>query len=259
MRLADADREAFLASSAAQAEESALRRSEVAALTARLGQTSANTSRPPSSAPPGVSVPRAQPSGRRPGGQPGDPGRFRTLLDVASVDHLVVCVPERCAGCGAALHRTTDPRVVDEAFDPADERRPGWERLAVAATVTAYRLAARHRAGRGHTTRAPLPVGVGADGRGPQLTAVSATCGGRSRLSKRDTAACLGDLCRVTLAVGTVSALSQRWGTGGRDRARPANGGARLRQRSCGTGIASGRVHGTEREGKRRWRRRTRR
>jgi len=197
------DREQLVALIAAQAEEIARLRAQVAELTARLGQTSANSSRPPSSDLPRMSAPPMSPSGRRPGGQPGHPGRFRALLDVEQVDQIITCVPERCAGCGATLPVSAGPR------DPADERRQVQELPPVAVVVTEYRLAARRCDGCGRTTRAPLPVGVGPDGCGPRLTAVSATLSGRYRLSKRETAACLGDVFGVELAVGTVSALEQ--------------------------------------------------
>lgn len=175
----------------------------VAELEARLGQSSRNTSRPPSSDPPGTTPPAAQPSGRRPGGQPGHPGRFRALLSPEQVDAIIGCLPARCAGCGAALSATA------AASDPADERRQVWEVPPVAVMVTEYRLAARRCGGCGQVTRAPLPSGVGADGCGPRLTAVSATLSGRYRLSKRETAACLDDVFGVDVAVGTVSALEQ--------------------------------------------------
>jgi transposase len=210
MNLADADRTALLAVIAAQTEENARLReqvatltAQVAALTARLGQTSANSSRPPSSDPPGRTAPPTTPSGRRPGGQPGHPGRFRALLAAEQVDAIVVCVPAHCAGCGAALPATA------AAGDPADERRQVWELPAVSALVTEYRLAARRCGACARVTRAALPSGVGADGCGPRLTAVSATLSGRYRLSKRETAACLTDVFGVDVAVGSVSALEQ--------------------------------------------------
>ena len=59
-------------------------------LEARLGQTSANSSRPPSSDPPQAPVrPKAPPSGRKRGGQPGHRGAFRRLLPVEQVDEIV--------------------------------------------------------------------------------------------------------------------------------------------------------------------------
>jgi len=195
---------------AAQAEEISVLRGQVAALqaqvealTAQLRQHSGNSSRPPSSDPPQQRPPPTPPSGRRPGGQPGHPGRFRALLDAGAVAEIIACVPARCAGCGAMLAAAAG------ATDPPDERRQVWELPAVAAVVREYRLAARCCRGCGQVTRATLPTGVGAEGAGPRLTAVTALLSGRYRLSKRETAACLRELFGAEVAVGTVSALEQ--------------------------------------------------
>ena len=210
MNVGESDAGTMRAIIAAQAETISVLRAQVAALhtqveglTAQLSQHSGNSSRPPSSDPPQNRPPPATPSGRRPGGQPGHPGRYRALLDAERVDQIIVCVPERCPGCGSALPACAGVR------DPADERRQVMELPPVAVVVTEYRLAARRCTGCGQTTRAPLPTGVGADGCGPRLTAVSATLSGRYRLSKRETAACLGDVFGAALSVGTVSALAQ--------------------------------------------------
>src|ERR671933_384239 len=70
-------------------------------LEARLGQTSANSSRPPSSDPPQTPArPKAPPSGRKRGGQPSHRGACRALLPVEQVDQVVEVVPERCRHCG---------------------------------------------------------------------------------------------------------------------------------------------------------------
>ena len=69
-------------------------------LEARLGQTSSNSSRPPSSDPPQVPPKReATPSGRKRGGQPGHRGAFRGLLPVEQVDEVMAVVPEHCQHC----------------------------------------------------------------------------------------------------------------------------------------------------------------
>src|SRR3954462_9212604 len=69
-------------------------------LEARLGQTSANSSRPPSSDPPQTPArPKAPPSGRKRGGQPGHRGTYRALLPVEQVDEIVAVVPEHCRHC----------------------------------------------------------------------------------------------------------------------------------------------------------------
>jgi transposase len=210
VNLADADRGTLLTIIEAQAQELAVLRSQVAALsaqvaelTARLKQDSTNSSRPPSSDPPGSRPPKPPPGARRPGGQPGHPGRFRMLRPLDAVDVLIPCLPERCGGCGAALAGAAG------ACDPPDERRQVVEVPRVAATVTEYRLAARRCGGCGQMTRATVPDGVGPEGFGPHLTAVVAVLTGRYRLSKREAAQCLTDLFGVDLCVGSVCALEQ--------------------------------------------------
>jgi hypothetical protein len=67
-------------------------------LEARLGQNWSNLSRPPSSDPPQAPArPKAPPSGRKRGGQPGHRGTYRALLPVAQVDE-VVAVQRSAAG-----------------------------------------------------------------------------------------------------------------------------------------------------------------
>src|SRR5215207_9786254 len=76
----------------------------VAALEARVGQTSANSSQPPSRDPPRARpAPKPAPDQRQPGGQPGHRGVFRVLTPAAQVTHTVRHVPVACAQCGMAL------------------------------------------------------------------------------------------------------------------------------------------------------------
>src|SRR5262245_21422320 len=65
-------------------------------LEARLSQTSANSSRPPSSDLPQTPArPKAPPSGRKRGGQPGHRGAYRALLPLDQVHEVVAVVSER--------------------------------------------------------------------------------------------------------------------------------------------------------------------
>src|SRR5688572_24191985 len=77
-------------------------------LEAQLGQTSSNSSRPPSTDPP-QAPPRqkAPPTGRKRGGQPGHRGAFRALLPVEQVDQIVAVVPESCRHCGQPFPEAT--------------------------------------------------------------------------------------------------------------------------------------------------------
>src|SRR5215204_3028392 len=82
-----------------RAENAALQQ-RVRELEVRLGQNSANSSRPPSSDPPQAPArPKAPHSGRKRGGQPGHRGTFRALLPVEQVDEIVTVLPERCRHC----------------------------------------------------------------------------------------------------------------------------------------------------------------
>src|SRR5215813_13549609 len=67
----------------------------------RLSQNSQNSSKPPSSDGPHVKrKPPTEPSGRKPGGQPGHPGHRRALVPLEEVDEVVACLPSNCRRCG---------------------------------------------------------------------------------------------------------------------------------------------------------------
>src|SRR4051794_8457949 len=67
----------------------------IAALEARLGRDSPNSSKPPSSAPIGVKRrPPRRPSGRRRGGQPGHERHTRELVEPERLTGAVECRPE---------------------------------------------------------------------------------------------------------------------------------------------------------------------
>jgi transposase len=71
----------------------------------QLEQTSRTSSRPPSSDPPPALAqrPRREPTGRRPGGQPGHEGHARGLVPIEQVAVVVPVKPERCRRCQQPL------------------------------------------------------------------------------------------------------------------------------------------------------------
>ena len=80
----------------------------LADLEARLGQTSANSSKPPSSDPPHAKpAPPKTPSGKRKGGQPGHPKRTRPDLPP---DTIVELRPARVTGARTLWPATTPRR-----------------------------------------------------------------------------------------------------------------------------------------------------
>src|SRR3712207_2288187 len=140
-------------------------RERIRELEARLGQTSANSSRPPSSDPPQAPPrPKAPLSGRKRGGQPGHLGTFRALLPAEQVDEILVVVPDRCRHCQQPWPAATGQR-----------RGRVWrhqvvELLPLAVRVTEYQMVRRRCAQCGQRTRAALPVGVPRRPFGPRLT-----------------------------------------------------------------------------------------
>ncbi|HEX2092423.1 MAG TPA: IS66 family transposase, partial [Longimicrobiaceae bacterium] len=158
-----------------------------------------NSSRPPSSDPPqGPVRPKAPPSDRKRGGQPGHRGAYRALLPVEQVDEIVPVVPERCRHCQQPFPGTEAPR-----------RSRVWrhqvvELLPLAVRVTEYQMAVRRCAACGKRTRADLPAGVPRRPFGARLTAVIALLSGRYRLSRREVRQLLQDLWQVRVSLGAV-------------------------------------------------------
>ena len=154
--------------------EQASLRERVAELEARLGKNSLNSSRPhgqPAAAsadPPWTPPPAAtkrQPSGRKPGGQPGHVATAalrasaRELLPLEQVDQVVAVWPEQCQHCGVALPPCPD--LV--AAPPERHQHPqvGTRELPpVQVTVTEYQMQRVRCPGCGEETRAALPDGV---------------------------------------------------------------------------------------------------
>lgn len=166
---------------------------EVAQLKARLGQNSQNSSKPPSTDPPGTQHPQKEPSGRGPGGQPGHPGVSRSLA--TEVDEVMDLKPARCGHCGRAL----------KGSDPEPHRHQVTELPPVVPHITEYRQHTLICGGCGHETRACLPEGVPVGQFGPRLLATVGLLTGAYHLSKRTAQEVLRDLFGVRMSLGAVS------------------------------------------------------
>ena len=165
-------------------------------LTERLQQDSRTSSRPPSSDPPQAAGkrPRREPTGRRPGGQPGHEGQARALVPVEAVDVLIPVKPVRCARCQHPLH----------GDDPQPQRRQVTEIPPMKPCIPEYQLHRLVCPGCGEATRAEVPAGVPTGGFGPRVQAVAALCTGAYHRSKRATQSVLEDLFGVAMRVGTL-------------------------------------------------------
>jgi transposase len=172
----------------------------VAELEAKLAENSSNSSRPPSSDPPGAPrPPQKAPTGRKPGGQPGHRGVTRVLLPPDRVTRTVVVKPDKCRNCGAKLC----------GHDEHPERHQVIEAPKPRADVTEWQMHGLDCGRCGVRTRAALPEGVPAGAFGPRLLALVSSCTGVYRLSKRTTANLLEDLFDVPMALGSVTACEQ--------------------------------------------------
>ncbi len=166
-------------------------------LEARLGQTSANSSKPPSSDPPHARpAPPRTPSGKRKGGQPGHPKRNRPDLPPDTVVELRATTCDRCS----------HPLAGD---DPAPLRHQVVEIPPIRPHVTEYR---RHRLACPRCGRVTCPA-LPADARGgygPRVQAVCALLAGAYRVGKRGVARLCGDLFGVPISPAAVCDLQHK-------------------------------------------------
>jgi transposase len=181
----------------AQHERIAQLEARIADLEGRLGQTSANSSLPPSADPPHAKpAPPRTPSGKPKGGQPGHRKAERPTLPP---DIVVPLKPARCRRCS---HRLTgdDPDPLAHQVHEVPVARPH---------VTEYR---RHRLvcpGCGAVTCAPLPPDAGG-GYGPRTQAVCALLAAGHRLGKRAVSQVLGDLFGLPISPAAVCDLQAK-------------------------------------------------
>jgi transposase len=131
-------------------------------------QNSTITSKPPSSdglaGQPRLRGRRVK-SRRKPGGQPGHPGRHRPLVPAERVDTVVDLAPDTCRHCAHRLHAR---HAVGEP-----RRHQVTELPPITADITEYRCHRRQCPACGHTTLAALPD-EHVSQFGPQLTALIA-------------------------------------------------------------------------------------
>ncbi len=168
----------------------------VAVLEERLGRSSRNSSKPPSSDGPAErhNRRRKKPSGRAAGGQPGHDKHERPEVPPGKVSKRVVLRPDRCARCAKRLVGT----------DPEPHRHQVFELPEIEPIVTEYLLHLLTCPDCGHATRAALPEGMPTRIFGASVTAVCSYLMGVHRLGKRGAAEALHDLYGLPISVGAV-------------------------------------------------------
>jgi len=176
----------------------------IAKLKERLGQTSKNSSKPPSSDPPwirnqGPSKASQATQRRKPGAQKGHPGHQRTLIPIENVQQVIALKPDHCQGCGQPLC----------GEDPQPYRHQVSEIPQITPIVTEYQLHSLSCAQCQAITRAHLPTGVPTGAFDVRATAWAAILTGIYHLSRRQTVSLLYDFFGLSMSLGSVIACEQ--------------------------------------------------
>lgn len=161
---------------------------QVQELKAQLAQNSTNSSKPPSSDPPGMVRPGKKAKGRNRGGQPGHRGHHRQMLPPERVDEVVRHRPAECAHCKASLA---------EGEAEGGQAHQTVELPPIRVWVTEHRMESVRCPQCGEVTRAELPREVGGKHFGPRLSALGGLLAGYYRMSRRSVVDLLGKLLDV--------------------------------------------------------------
>ena len=174
---------------------------ELASLRERIGRSSRNSSKPPSSDGPGFKPPeRRKGSGRKRGGQPGHPGSGPELLPIERVNEVVEHHPQACRRCGTLL----------QGQDPEPLRHQVIEIPPITPVVIEHRMHRLVCPCCSTSTCASLPAEVEASHYGPRLSALVALLGSAFPLSFSKTQALLDQLLGVKISSGALATIRQR-------------------------------------------------
>ncbi len=168
---------------------------QVADLETRLNRNSGNSSQPPSSDLPWQKrKSRRKPTGRKPGGQKGHPGR--TLNQVATPDHVVEHNLNCCADCGADLRGIEPDRY--ETRQVFDIPEPKVE-------VTEHRISTRVCPKCVSRNKADSPAGVNSPVQyGTHIRAVAAYLWGQHFIPYERLSEALSALFKAKISPGTL-------------------------------------------------------
>ena len=175
--------------------------SELAQLRERIGRSSRNSSKPPSSDGPGFTPPeRRKGSGRKRGGQQGHSGSGPELLPIERVDEVVEHHPDACRHCGTLLE--------GEDSDPL--RHQVIEIPPITPLVIEHRLHRLVCPCCSTSTCARLPADVEASRYGPRLSVLVGLLGSAFPLSFSKTQALLDQLLGVEISCGAIATIRER-------------------------------------------------
>jgi len=174
---------------------------ELANLRERIGRSSRNSSKPPSSEGLGFKPPeRRESSGRKRGDQEGHPGSGPEMLPIERVDEVVDHHPDACRRRGTLLQ--------GKDLDPL--RHLVIEIPLITPLVIDHRLHRWVCPCCSTSTCATLPADVDASHYGPRLSALVGLLGSAFPLSFSKTQALLQQLVGVEMSCGAIARVHQR-------------------------------------------------
>jgi transposase len=186
---------------AQQQEQIVQLQDRVKTLEDRLATNSRNSSKPPSSD--GFArQPRSlrQPTGNKPGGQPGHQGT--TLQPVAEPDQRLTYAPEQCTACGTVLSEV--------AGRLAPERRQVFELPPLKLVVTEHRVVIKPCPGCGQENVGAFPEGLpGGASYGAGVKSLLVSLNQEHLIPSERSCQIVEDLCGQTVSEGTLAAAVQ--------------------------------------------------
>ena len=170
----------------------------------RLSKNSSNSSRPPSSDPPGmIKAKKQSKSTRRQGGQPGHKGKNRKLLPGEAMDKIHDLFPVRCQHCRRPFSQT----LINPLAKPV--RHQVFELPVIAPFKEEYRCHAL-LCQCGHSTTASLPEHVAQSNFGPRTHAAIAYLASVHRLTRRGITEIMQSLFGLNISTGAVCNAAKR-------------------------------------------------
>ena len=165
---------------------------QIRVLSQRIAQLEGRSGGDKGAPPTNSSGAKRDPTGRRPGGQPGHKGHRRQLLTPTTTTE---CIPEACRGCGKALGAGRDADPLRHQVIDIPPMQP---------TVAEFRL---HRltCSCGVTTCGQLPAGTPTGMMGPRLLALVGLLVAGCHVSRRKVRSLLHDVLGVDVSLGALS------------------------------------------------------
>jgi hypothetical protein len=142
-------------------------------------------------------------NGRKPGGQPGHPGKKRDLVPIDQVKEVIACYPSECMGCPHFQGCLKRQKKEDLIRWQVTEIPP------ITPEVTEYQVyTLSGRCGKVH--RGVLPAGVSQSNFAPRLTALIAFFTGVLRIPRRPLKDCFQTVFGVDLSLGSTQNLLEQ-------------------------------------------------